>query len=293
MIYTMKNDKLTVQVNSFGAELTSVCDAAGKEYLWQGDAATWEEQAPHLFPYIARLTNGTYEYAGQRYEMKIHGFAKYMELEAEQISDTEVVFKLQANAETKAQYPFDFCLSIGYVLEGAKLNISYRVENQDEKKMYFGIGGHPGFQVPLEEGLSFEDYELVFGEKKTPERILFTEDCYVTGEKTAFALEEEQKLPLSHKMFDDDAIVLTNMSKSVTLQSKKGKKKITVSYPQMDYLGIWHWPKTEVGYVCIEPWSSLPSRKDVIEKLEEQENLIALEAGKTYQNSWSIEVQGE
>ena len=28
--------------------------------------------------------------------------------------------------------------------------------------MYFGLGGHPGFNVPLEAGLSFEDYCLEF-----------------------------------------------------------------------------------------------------------------------------------
>ena len=28
--------------------------------------------------------------------------------------------------------------------------------------MYFGVGGHPGFAVPLEKGLAFEDYCLQF-----------------------------------------------------------------------------------------------------------------------------------
>jgi hypothetical protein len=49
-----------------------------------------------------------------------------------------------------------------------------------------------------------------------------------------------------------------------------------VEFPQMPYVGFWHWPKAEVPYVCIEPWSSLPSRKDRVEDLEQQENLLSL-----------------
>ena len=56
------------------------------------------------------------------------------------------------------------------------------------------------------------------------------------------------------------------------------------------YLGIWHWPKTEVPYVCIEPWSSLPSGKDIVEDLETQKNLISLEEGRHYENRWSITI---
>ena len=48
--------------------------------------------------------------------------------------------------------------------------------------MYFGLGGHPGFNVPLEAGLSLEDYCLEFSEKANPSRVLFTDDCYRTGE---------------------------------------------------------------------------------------------------------------
>lgn len=37
----LKNEFLTVTVNSMGAELRSVRGADGTEYLWRGDAALW------------------------------------------------------------------------------------------------------------------------------------------------------------------------------------------------------------------------------------------------------------
>lgn len=97
-----------------------------------------------------------------------------------------------------------------------------------------------------------------------------------------------QKIHLRHTLFDDDAIVMENMAKAVTLSAEKGSRYVKVEYPQMDYLGIWHAPGTEAPYICIEPWSSLPSRKGIIEDLETQENLIRLEKGQVYTNRWSI-----
>ena len=56
------------------------------------------------------------------------------------------------------------------------------------------------------------------------------------------------------------------------------------------YLDIWHWPKTDAPYVCIEPWRSLPARRGEIAVLEEQENLVCLECGKCYTNRWQIAI---
>ncbi len=157
--------------------------------------------------------------------------------------------------------------------------------------MYFGLGGHPGFQVPLEEGLKFDDYRLTFAEAARPYRIGMSEDCFVTGADQRFVLEADRILKLRHDLFDDDAIILRDMSRSVTLASEKGERSVTVAYPEMDYLGIWHWPRTEVNCLCIEPWTSLPSRKGIVEDLEQQDNLVSLEAGKIYRNTWYITIK--
>lgn len=290
MLYTIRNDYLTVQIQDKGAELWSVMDNNGTEYLWQGDVKYWGDRAPNLFPYIARMTKGQYQFQGNTYHMDIHGFAKDMNFKAEQISDSHIVFSITHTEDTYAQYPFQFCFSIIYKLVGSKLSVTYYVRNDDEKTMYFGIGGHPGFNVPFERGASFEDYYLEFDSVRDAKRVGFSEDCFVTGKLTDFPLEDGVRLPLSHDMFDDDAIVLTDMATSVILKSKKSNKGVRVTYPNMTYLGFWHKPKVEAPYICIEPWSSLPSRKDVIEDLETQPSLVALKAKCEYENMFTIEV---
>ena len=78
------------------------------------------------------------------------------------------------------------------------------------------------------------------------------------------------------------------MADAVTLTSGQSGRYVKIRYPQMKYLGIWHTPRSEAPYVCIEPWSSLPSRQGIIEDLEKQENLVSVEENGVYCNQWSI-----
>lgn len=290
MIYTIENEKLKVQISDRGAELWSIRTKDGTEYLWQGDEKYWGDRALNLFPYIARLTQGKYTVNGQTYEMTIHGFVNYSVLEAEVQEADRIVFLLTQSEETLKMYPFRFSYRVEYALEDDRLNVKFSVDNTDDKMMYFGIGGHPGFNVPLDKALSFEDYYLQFDEAKNPVRVGISPTCFVDGSDKEYPLAEGGRIPMSHSLFDDDAIVLTRMAKAVTLRSDKSERAVRVEYPQMDYLGFWHMPHTDAPYVCIEPWSALPSRQDVVEDLATQPGLIHLAAGETYENRWSIRI---
>ena len=291
MNYTIKNEKLTLEISSGGGEFQSIRDAEGREYLWQGDAATWTDKGPNLFPYIGRMTNKKYRYQGQLYHMDIHGFLPYTEMMRAEQKEEELTLRLTDSEETLVQYPFKFELDITWKLDGRKIEISYLVRNKDDKTMYFGIGGHPGFNIPFEDGLKFEDYRIDFGGEEIPDRILLSDDCFVLEKDEPLKLTDGRYLNLRHDLFDDDAIVIKNMSKEICISSEKGNREIRVAFPDMDYLGFWHWPHAETDYMCVEPWSSLPSRKDIVEDLETQENLHALKSGETYRNTWSIEIR--
>ncbi len=290
MIYTIKNEFLTVEIDSFGAELHSIKAADGTEYLWQGDPAVWKGQAPNLFPYVARLTDKKFTFDGKEYEMKIHGFINAVELEAEVQEESSVTFRYESNESTRTQYPFEFVYRITYALNDSVLTVHNQVENTGDRRMFFGIGGHPGFNVPLEEGLTFEDYVLEFSHPAHPWRVGFTADCYRNGHDEAYELEDGVRIPLKHNLFDNDAVVLKNVDHTVTICSDKGKRAVRVSYPDFPVIGFWHMPKMEAPYVCIEPWRSLPSRKGIVEDFSQQDDLVALDSGNTYSNVWTIEI---
>lgn len=281
MIYTIKNDVLSVDINSLGAQMWSI-KKDDTEYLWQGDATYWPNRATTQFPYIARLTEGKYTFDGKEYSMEIHGFAKNMEFEVVKTSDLEITFSISQNEQTLAQYPFLFNFSVTYAIIENSLEMRFKVENTDNKTMYFGVGTHPGFNIPLEDGLCYTDYKIVFNENTKPVKVGMSPTCFVTDDDTAF--EYEVELPLHHDLFDNDAILLKNIAKGLTLKSDKGQKSITVEYPSMEFLAIWSKPKMKAPYVCIEPWSSSPSRYEIIEDFAKQDNLVSLNVGETYNN---------
>lgn len=45
---------------------------------------------------------------------------------------------------------------------GSQVQISYGVKNRSRQVMPFGIGGHPEFRVPLDDGEDFTDYVVEF-----------------------------------------------------------------------------------------------------------------------------------
>lgn len=291
MDYTIKNEFLTVTASDYGAELQSIKSADGTEYLWQADPSFWHDRAPNIFPYVARMTDGKYTVNGKSYEMRIHGFLKYLTLQVEEHTEDCITFRLDSGEELKAQYPFDFTYRITYALDGNTLLTTSSVENKGSERMYFALGGHPGFNVPMEEGLTFEDYYLEFGQSAHPYRVGFTDACFLTGHDEPYPLVDGKKILLRHDLFDRDAVVLKHADRTVRIASDKGSRSVTVTYPDFQYIGFWHMPGKEAPYVCVEPWSSLPSRDGIVEEFSQQADLIGLAAGKTYKNTWTIAVR--
>lgn len=304
MIYTLKNSEMEVQVSSKGGELVSMKDADKTEYIWIGDATYWKRHAPQLFPCIGRLTNNQYRMDGALHEMGQHGFLRDYELTKVESEEQDIALdgaadpagaaslhlQLQSDASTRQLYDRDWTVDIFYRLCGKTLNVKFQLRNRDARTMRFGYGIHPGFNVPLNPALRFEDYRLDFHEVSTPKQMELTERYTISGGMHDYALAEGRYLPLQHSLFDHDAIILKDMPHTVTLGSQKDEKKVTVTFPDMPYLGIWHAPETDAPFVCIEPWSSLPSTDGVIDEFETKPDFITVEPEETYTNHWSISI---
>lgn len=287
--HVINNEQITVVISECGAQMQSI-KTGETEYLWQGDATYWKDRATNLFPYIGRLTGGKYRYKGQVYEMGIHGFAKLKNFTVVQKKDSYIEFSLKEDESTLSIYPFRFEYRISYRIIENTIEVLFHVINNSDDIMYFAVGGHPGFNIPLEEGVSFEDYEVVFGRKSLPDRICQTSKYFLSGQIERYKLKDDCRFPLTHDLFDEDAIILQNMASELSLVSGKGRKGVKVSYPYMRYVGIWHRPHSDAPFVCVEPWSSLPSRQDVIEDIEFKSDLNRLEPGAEYRNSWAVTV---
>ncbi len=290
MIYSIENKILKATVDTSGAQLQSIYSKATEtEYLWQGDPAYWAGRAYNLFPTIGRMYKNTYTYDGNEYSLRCHGIARYRAFQLTDRTATKLTFRLTEDEDSLKEYPFKFEFFIRYELKEATLEISFIVKNTAEKELIFALGGHPGFNVPFGNG-AFEDYYLEFSEKT---KVLFhtlSESKFMTGEKLPLPLTEGVRLPLRHELFDNDAAILGNTCREISLKSKADPRYITVKYPDFRYLGVWHTPETDAPFVCIEPWSALPATDGVITDLSAKEDMTRLAPGKTYKTLWSIEI---
>ncbi len=288
MIYTIKNENLTVKICSLGAEMKSmVCN--GLEYVWQGNPKYWAGSAPIMFPICGRLPDGEYTYNGKTYSMPLHGFARKTEFELLEIEDSKVSFILKSTPATKEMYPFDFEFTVTYRLNGKSVVTEMKVQNLGENKMYFTLGGHPAFNVPVTKDEKFTDYSVVFPTECPAKVLEFSYRYLKTGNYPLFMGENFKELPLTHDLFDNDAKFLKDTPKSAKLISKKGVG-VQMDFEDMKYLGIWHTTKTDAPFVCLEPWCGSPALEGEIAVLENRDDTFTLEKGEFSTKSFTVTV---
>ena len=283
MRYEIKNQNITIQADTFGAEMHSL-KLGSLEYLWQcGDA--WKRYAPILFPFISSPKDRKYLVNGKEYSMKAnHGFARDMEFELVQKSADALVFELKSNEETKAQYPFEFVLQVSYKLLENGVELQHKVLNSGTSPMYFYLGGHPAFNCPIDEG-AFTDYEVVYEKRENLK--------HQNGDAVQNVIDI-RIVPLSRSLFDKDAIILNHpKSKAITLRSEKSAHSVTVEFPESDAIAVWSPTGDDrAAFVCLEPWTSVPVDFDNDEaELSNKAHAIKLEAGKEYHYSYRIVVE--
>ena len=88
----LRNEQISITVSEKGAELQSIKDANGKEYLWQGDPKFWPRRSPILFPIVCSVNNDTYQVEGQEYQLPRHGFARDTDFTLISKSDRKITF---------------------------------------------------------------------------------------------------------------------------------------------------------------------------------------------------------
>ncbi|MGB4774723.1 MAG: aldose 1-epimerase family protein [Daejeonella sp.] len=284
---TLENDLLKVCIREKGAELTSVINKLnGTEYLWQADAQVWPWHAPNLFPVVGACLNKQVLLDGVFYPMERHGFARNKDFYVLETTKTHAKFSLPYNTETFKVYPYKFTFQVLYDLFDTGLRVSFKVINQDNKAIYFSMGAHPAFNVPLNQGEGFEDYYLEFEQEEPLEKHLLSAEGFFTG-KTEPVPVKERKVYLTRELFEKDALVFKNIrSKKVFLKHVKNNYSVSVSYTNFNYLGIW--TKPDANFVCIEPWLGCADTEGNAVDLKHKEAIQQVEHGHVFEADFTI-----
>lgn len=286
MMITIANEILAVQISSKGAELQGIQRKDNQlEYLWSGDAAFWGKKSPVLFPIVGGLKNNQYRFEGKTYELGRHGFARDREFEVAEQTPHSVTFILTDDAETLQRYPFPFTLGIRYEVHDATLSVKYTVQNTGERAMYFSVGAHPAFRVPLAEGTAYSDYHLHFNNTENAGLWPLSPEGQIQEQPVAF-FDNTQDLPLTKELFYKDALVFKHLaSNSISIRSGKTPHGLELRFPGFPYMGIW--AAKDADFVCIEPWCGIADAVNASGELQEKEGIIELAPEGIFQREWS------
>jgi galactose mutarotase-like enzyme len=284
----LANDHIKATFNFQGAELSSV-EYNGKEYMWQANPAFWNRHSPILFPTVGSLIDNTYLVDGKPYQLPQHGFGRNSTFTLVEQTEKSAKFLLESNEETLKVYPFFFKLYLSYILEGRSIQVVYEVENPSQEDLLFGIGGHPGFNCPLDpSNETFEDYFIDFHDGSSVKELYQLEDVYLAEGKYNIALNEG-KLDLDYSLFANDALIVdTQAPAKVTVKSKKSGAGFAMEFHEFRWLGIWTKGKG-AGFLCLEPWNGIADQLAHTQNFEEKLGINRLAPGATYSARYTIE----
>jgi galactose mutarotase-like enzyme len=287
--YFLENDFLKIEISSTGGELQSVYNKKNQiEYLWQGDAAFWSKRSPVLFPIVGGLKNNSYQYNGEKYELGRHGFAREMVFDVVKIDSQNIKFILIVNRKTRTMYPFDFALVLTYSIENDILTCNYEVENIGYDTMYFSVGGHPAFNVPLGNATQFNDWFLQFGTLEFSSIYPLTSNGLLAEKATPY-FNTTSQLQLNKSLFYNDALVFKNLASTrICLLNNINFHGLEFKFKDFPYFGIWS--AKDANFICLEPWCGIADSENATGILNKKEGINRIEPKEIWNREWTVQL---
>ena len=287
----IKNDKLTVQVASLGAELQSIKDADGREYLWQG-GEKWPRRSPILFPLVCSVNDDTFTVEGKEYHLPRHGFARDTEFTLIAQGEHKVTYALHESEETLKVYPYKFNLAVIYRLSGNKIHVVWHVENTDTRDIHFQIGGHPAFLAP---GCK-EDEPLkgvIALDNKQPLKGL---KSYIDGshEMTEIPLDmiKGGLISFDDEFFANDSVKIHDcQARQASLLNPDGTPAVTVDF-KCPIIAFWSPYQKNAPFVCLEPWYGVGDPRGYKGEFKDKPLINHLMPGASFLSEYVISIGG-
>lgn len=285
-LVTIGSDALTARINPLGAELWSLQDAVGAEYLTDADPAFWTGHAPLLFPIVGGLAGDRFRHRAREYRLPRHGFARRSLFAlVEQSADT-VTFALEDDAASREAYPFAFRLELRHAVEGLTLRTTATVFNTGDEPLPFSLGYHHAFAWPLPGGAAKAEHRLVFSANEPADIRRLDGDGLLLpeGQPTPVVGRE---LALDASLFVDDAMIWTDLSSRSLAYGADGGAKLNISFPDTPCLGLWQKP--HAPFLCIEPWAGHADPQGFVGEISEKPGIMLLAEGE--QASFRMDVR--
>ena len=280
----LKNDQLTIRVAEKGAELQSVKDADGREYMWQA-GPEWSRHSPILFPIVCSVNNNTYVVDGREYHLPRHGFARDAEFTVVSQGPQKVTLALHESEDTLKVYPYCFNLAISYKLEGPKIQIIWHVENTDCREIHFQIGGHPAFNVPggkLEGRIKLDNEAPMTTLKSYPDGSHDMDEVPLEADMGIMEITED--------FFRNDSVKIHKcQTHRAMLVDTNGEPAVTVDY-RTPVCAFWSPYGKHAPFVCIEPWYGIGDPRGFSGEFKDKPLMNHLLPGASFMSRYTITI---
>ena len=293
---TIKNEHLTVEVSEMGAELQSIKDSEGREYLWQG-GEKWPRRSPILFPIVCSVNDDTYTVDGKEYHLPRHGFARDTKFKLIAQGEHKVTYALHESEETLKVYPYRFNLAVSYRLSGNKIHVVWHVENTDCREIHFQIGGHPAFLAPgCKEDEDLKGViQLLPSNLKSQNSKLKSLKSYIDGSHEMTEIELDQVkdglIPFNDEFFANDSVKIHDcQTHEACLLDTDGSPAVTVDY-KCPNIAFWSPYQKKAPFVCIEPWYGLGDPRGWKGEFKDKPYMNHLQPGASFMSEYTITIK--
>lgn len=276
-LVTITSGELAARINPHGAELWSLTDGAGREYMTDADPAFWTGHAPLLFPIVGGLKNGAYRLDGREYRLAKHGFARNSDFTLAAHEESRAQFRLTDSEATWASYPFAFALEMEFALAGSTLAMTATVRNPGAEPLPFSFGFHPAFAWPLPGGAAKDEHAIEF-ERGEPQDIrrLDADGLLAATEATPV---DGRHLALRPELFEADALIWDTLDSRKLRYGAPGGASLEIAFPDTPMLGVWQKPGAR--YICVEPWAGIADPAGFDGEFREKPGMMQLAPGES------------
>lgn len=288
-LVTIESNEIEVKIDLNGGTFSSIIDKRNGEQLqFQGSEKSWNEKDMVIFPFIGAVPEDKYVYDGKEYPMTRHGFCRHAPFGLVKKTDSEAVIAFIQTEKTKAAYPFKYEFTLTYKVEGTKASLTYNVRNDDDRTMYFYLGGHLAMLLDgTDEADGGEDTKgnfITLGKELTSYYELG--ESLIKGKAVGSFKRIEVDKAFMQKYLT--LILETGGEGTLTLTRKSGREiDFAFNSPVIAF-----WSKEYTGkYVCIEPWWGVSGKEQNELEITEKEWINSLEAGKTFTCGYTFNIK--
>lgn len=283
-----------ILTSKYGAELMSF-KLNGEERVHQGEETVdengkvyWKRRWQVSFPTVGKCKQNQTIMNSKTYEIAPDGFAKDMEFEPITRLNNFHSYVLRSNEKILEKYPYKFSLYVTYRLDENRLTTIYKVINEGDMDMPFGIASTPAFKIDKEE-LKKGNYCLEFEQEEDKIHFLYLIDGLVGTDYAKNIMDDKTTITLLPEMFKNNCIIMKGMkSNKVTLKRKDTKRKeLTLDYTGFQYLAIWSKPNAP--FICISPWMTSPDPVKATGVFRQKGDIIIIPPKQEYECKYTVQ----